>query len=73
MKKESKKVKGINYYGIWADRSSDSIFGKASRWAKHKGDRLAFESKEEAQAIADHFNNQIRTANVKYSCKQIVE
>jgi len=60
-----------NHYGIWADRSADSVFGKASRWAKHGGERLAFKSKEEAQAVADHFNTTIRTANVRYSVKKI--
>ena len=59
------------YWGIWAKRGAGSVLGPAQKWAKHNGDRLAFENKGEAEAIANHYNGIIRTANVSYSVKEI--
>ena len=39
-------------YGVWAVRSSTSIFGPAQSWCKENGKPLEFDSKADAENYA---------------------
>ena len=56
-------------YGVWAVRSTASMFGHAEAWCKDDGRPLEFESKESAQAYAQELNRKA-TANVSYFVKE---
>lgn len=50
-------------YGVWAVRSSTSIFGPAQSWCKENGKPLEFDSKADAENYAKEANEHT-TANV---------
>ena len=52
-------------YGVWAVRSSTSIFGPAQSWCKENGKPLEFDSKADAENYAKEANEHT-TANVRY-------
>ena len=56
-------------YGIWAVRSSASIFGHAESWCKEDGKPLEFDSREAAETYAREMNSKT-TANVHYYVKE---
>ncbi len=43
-------------YGVWAVRSSTSIFGPAQSWCKENGKPLEFDSKADAENYAKEAN-----------------
>lgn len=43
-------------YGVWAVRSSGSIFGAAQAWCKEDGKLLEFDTEEAAKAYAIELN-----------------
>lgn len=56
-------------YGVWAVRSSTSIFGPAQSWCKENGKPLEFDSKADAENYAKEANEHT-TANVRYYVKE---
>ncbi|OCN02014.1 hypothetical protein A7X67_04445 [Clostridium sp. W14A] len=56
----------MNQYGIWAKRSSASVFGADEAWVKKDGQPLTFGSYGEAAAEASRLMEQVVTANVSY-------
>ena len=44
-------------YGVWAVRSSTSIFGPAQSWCKENGKPLEFDSKADAENYAKEAND----------------
>ena len=56
----------MSQYGIWAKRSSASVFGAAEAWVKKDGQPLTFSSYGEAAAEADRLMERIVAANVSY-------
>ena len=56
-------------YGVWAVRSSASIFGYAEAWCKEEGKPLEFDTKEAAEAYARD-ENRNTTANVQYFVRE---
>ena len=56
-------------YGVWAVRSSTSIFGPAQSWCKENGKTLEFDSKADAENYAKEANEHT-TANVRYYVKE---
>ena len=56
-------------YGVWAVRSSTSIFGSAQSWCKENGKPLEFDSKADAENYAKEANEHT-TANVRYYVKE---
>lgn len=56
-------------YGVWAVRSSASIFGYAEAWCKEEGKPLEFATKEAAEAYARDANRNT-TANVQYFVRE---
>ena len=52
-------------YGVWAVRSSTSIFGPAQSWCKENGKPLEFDTKAAAENYAKEANEHT-TANVRY-------
>ena len=59
-------------YGVWAVRSSTSIFGPAQSWCKENGKPLEFDSKADAENYAKEANEHT-TANVRYYVKELGE
>ena len=55
-------------YGVWAVRSSTSIFGPAQSWCKENGKPLEFDTKAAAENYAKEANEHT-TANVRYYVK----
>ena len=47
-------------YGVWAVRSSTSIFGPAQSWCKENGKPLEFDSKADAENYAKEANEHIK-------------
>lgn len=58
-------------YGIWVMRGSGSIFGPAEAWCKRDGVLEVFCSEKEAQQMADHYNNVLRSTNIRYYVKEM--
>ena len=56
-------------YGVWAVRSSTSIFGPAQSWCKENGKPLEFDTKAAAENYAKEANEHT-TANVRYYVKE---
>lgn len=56
-------------YGVWAVRSSGSIFGAAEAWCKEDGKPLEFDFEDAAKAYAEELNSKA-TANVRYYVKE---
>ena len=56
-------------YGIWAVRSSGSIFGSAGAWCKHDGIYLLFSTMEAAEMQAEYYNREANSPNVCYAAK----
>ncbi|MDU5440378.1 MAG: hypothetical protein E6109_13645 [Ruminococcus sp.] len=56
-------------YGVWAVRSSTSIFGPAQSWCKENGKPLEFDTKADAENYAKEANEHT-TANVRYYVKE---
>lgn len=56
-------------YGVWAVRSSGSVFGHAEAWCKEDGKSLEFDSEEAARAYATELNSKT-TVNVHYYAKE---
>lgn len=56
-------------YGVWAVRSSTSIFGPAQSWCKENGKPLEFDTKTDAENYAKEANEHT-TANVRYYVKE---
>ena len=49
-------------YGVWAVRSSTSIFGPAQSWCKENGKPLEFDSKADAENYAKEANEHMITS-----------
>jgi hypothetical protein len=58
-------------WGVWAKRSSISIFGSAEAWVKSEGKVLTFDNREKATERAATLMKNIGTANVSYFPKRI--
>lgn len=56
-------------YGVWAVRSSASIFGHAAAWCKEDGKPLEFDTEKMAQDYAAKMNGKT-TANVHYYAQE---
>lgn len=56
-------------YGVWAVRSSTSIFGPAQSWCKENGKPLESDTKADAENYAKEANEHT-TANVRYYVKE---
>ena len=48
-------------YGVWAVRSSTSIFGPAQSWCKENGKPLEFDSKADADRKSTRLNSSHRS------------
>lgn len=59
-------------YGIWAMRSSASIFGAAASWAKENDKPVSFDTFEEADEQARKWNNSSYSGNVSYQAKEMI-
>jgi len=57
-------------YGIWAIRSSRSVFGHAESWTKHYDKRLEFTNLAAAEATAKALNAR-GTSNISYQAREI--
>jgi len=68
---ELMEVNSIKKYGIWAERSSASIFGAREAWLKRDGKPVTFDTYKEAAHEASRLMNNIGTANVSYCPKEI--
>ena len=53
-------------WGIWALRSSGSVFGAAESWVHVHGEMLIFPSFTEAATAAETYNSTIGTENLFY-------
>lgn len=60
-------------YGVWAVRGSSSIFGAAEAWCKDlDGEYMVLDSMEEAQKVADGYNqSRSPLASVHYCAKEM--
>lgn len=58
-------------WGIWAVRSSDSIFGAAESWVKVRGELLVYPTFAEAADAAEAYNAYIGTENIRYTPKAV--
>ncbi len=56
-------------YAIWATRSSQSIMGPAGAWCKHDDKIEMFDREEDAIMVADRYNTECKSTNVKYEVK----
>mgnify|MGYP003491688055 CR=1 FL=1 len=52
-------------YGVWAVRSSTSIFGPAQSWCKENGKPLEFDTKAAAENYAKEANEHTKTKQKK--------
>jgi hypothetical protein len=57
-------------WGVWAVRSSASVFGAAASWAKQDG-KVFRGTQEEAERLAEEWNKQSSSGNVRYYPKEV--
>lgn len=61
----------MEYYGIWAVRSGNSVLGAAEAWSKRDGIPEVFTTKEDAARQAAQYNQNTSSVNVRYSVREM--
>lgn len=57
-------------YGVWAVRSSTSIFGPAQSWCKENGKPLEFDSKADAENYAKEYLDKLEKTTLREKLKR---
>lgn len=58
-------------YGILCIRTGGSVLGAAEAYAKQDGKRMEFESKAEAEIVAQRYNDNVMSRNVHYQVRPL--